>query len=404
MPFHSPPEPWTPPLDPDKPACPYQIGFQVEIRRHTPPRPYGNPHYGPRAWRKRSDTDVVMAYPPLEPENPLPSSSGPTATLAITGTLAVGDGRGAQLVICSIAPKASQPPFEAVAKIFDALYYSFESREVGHVPSNTAMQADVDYTHEAAALGHLCNMRQTGLTAPEYFGSWTFSLPITRTGKELERSVRLVLLENIKSPSIWSICRDPATLSRYSEQDRLEILARVLDGVVRQRHAGVDQRDLALRNVVLRPSPSSLSSSAGNKQPLPQPVLIDYNNALVFELTRYGKIPPQLRKLPDNPMKLFWNSNLAEFEGWTPSGWYNNPQQRQEWLKERFGGENASHYEPVSVELKPAATKGAPNNPTTATTASTRPKGALKEVAPPPELPPGWKTPQWAIDLLNGKE
>jgi len=85
------------------------------------------------------------------------SSISPTAALTITGTFVVGDGRGAQLVVCSCAP------FDAVVKIFDALYYSFEGKEIRHVPHNTAKVVDV----EAAALEHLCNMHQTGLTAPE---------------------------------------------------------------------------------------------------------------------------------------------------------------------------------------------------------------------------------------------
>ncbi|AEO68851.1 uncharacterized protein THITE_14952, partial [Thermothielavioides terrestris NRRL 8126] len=211
------PELWTPPPDPEKPACPYRIGFQVEIKPHAPPPPFGDPQHGLGAWRPRSDvdlysatqTELVMAYPPLERENALPSSSGPSATLAITGTLAVGDERGAQLVVCSVAPETSEPPFEAVAKIFDGLYYPFECRHAAHVPTNTAKEADVDYTHEAAALGHLHKARQsgrTGLCAPKYFGSWTFSLPITHMGKKLKRSVRLVLMENIKGPSIRSVC------------------------------------------------------------------------------------------------------------------------------------------------------------------------------------------------------
>jgi hypothetical protein len=120
-----------------------------------------------------------MANPSLERENTLPSSSGPTATLTITRTLVVADGRGAQLVICSIAPKTSQTPFEAVAKIFDALYYPGKSQEGSHVPRNAAKLADIDCTHEAAALDHLRQTGQTGLSAPKYFGSWTFTLPIT---------------------------------------------------------------------------------------------------------------------------------------------------------------------------------------------------------------------------------
>ncbi|KAK3937952.1 hypothetical protein QBC46DRAFT_391304 [Diplogelasinospora grovesii] len=349
-----PPRLWSPPQDPEKPACPYQARFAVEIKRHTPPPPFGDPQHGPGAWRERSDvhlysatqTEVVMAYPSLECENTLSSSPAPTATLTILRTLAVADGRGPQLVVCSVAPKTlpkafPQAPYEAVAKIFDPLYYSFENKEAAHVPVNVAWQADVHYTHEAAAYDHLHRTGQTGLFAPEYFGSWTFTLPITHARRKLQRSVRLVLMENIKGPSIWSVCHDPAALSGYTEQDRLDIFAKVLDGIVRQRHAGVDQRDPASRNVILRPS-SSLSAS--NKQPLPQPVIIDYNTAVVFELTRLGKRPFQLAKLPENPMEVFWNTSLADFQGWTPSKWNGNAKLRQQWLKERFGGKAASQY------------------------------------------------------------
>ncbi len=125
-----------------------------------------------------TQTWVVIAYPPLERENTLLlSSSNLTATLTILQTLAVADGRGPQLVICSIAPKTHpQAPYEAVAKIFDPLYYSFECQEAAHVPVNVARAADVDYTHEATTLDHLDKMAQrgyTGLSAPKYFGSWT---------------------------------------------------------------------------------------------------------------------------------------------------------------------------------------------------------------------------------------
>ncbi|KAL2193044.1 hypothetical protein P885DRAFT_72526 [Corynascus similis CBS 632.67] len=352
--FDSHPRLWTPPPDPEKPVCPYRIGFQVEIEPHTPPPPFGDPHHGPGPWWQRSDVDfysatqvqLVMAYPLLERENALPSSSNPSATLAITGTLAVGDERGAQLVVCSVAPKTSQPPFEVVAKIFDALYYPFESRNAAHVPNNTAWQADVDYTHEAAALDHLhkgVSKRQDRLGCAQV--PWLLDLQLTHQPcrKELKRSVRLVLMENIKGPSIWSVCRNPVALSRYTEQDRLAVLARVLDGTVRQRHAGVDQRDLASRNVILQPSPSSF---------LPEPVIVDYNIAVVFELSGRGKAPCQLSKLPENPMEFFWDTSFAEFAGWIALKWNNKFRHSQEWLKERFGGKEAANYAPVDVKLE----------------------------------------------------
>ncbi|KAK3296477.1 uncharacterized protein B0H64DRAFT_321486 [Chaetomium fimeti] len=355
---------WSPPPDPDKPACPYLAGFAVEIKRHTPPPPFGDPHYGPGAWKERSDVDIksvtqtelVLAYPPLECQNTAISSSpATTATLTVLKTLAVEDGRGAQLVLCSVTPSPwPQGPDEVVAKIFDPLYYSFESPHASHEADDVAWFADVHYTHEAAALHHLDEMRKggrTGLSAPEYFGSWTFTLPITHAGQRVHRSVRLVLMENIEGCSMRDVCDDPALVSQYSEPDRLDVLAMILDSSVRQRHAGLDQRDLAPRNIILRPLSTTLPSGS-NERPLSRPVIVDYNIAVVFELSRHGKRPYQLENLPPNPMKIFWGTSFGEFEGWVPSEWNSSYNAGQRWLKERFGGEAASQYAPVDTELE----------------------------------------------------
>ena len=359
----SPPRFWNPPPDPEKPTCPYRAGFAVEIKRHTPPPPFGDPHYGPGTWPERNDvdlksvtqTELVLAHPPLERQDTVSSSPAATATLTILETLAVADGRGAQLVVCSVIPSpCPQKPDGFVAKIFDPLYYPFECPHAAHEADDVSWVADVDYTHEAAALNHLEGMRKggrTGLSTPKYYGAWTFILPITHAGKKVQRSVRLVLMEHIMGHSIRSVCLDPALFSRFTEVDRLDILAMVLDGSVRQRHAGVDQRDLASRNVILRPAPTS-SPSGSNKQPLPPPVIVDYNGAVVFELSRNGKHPCQLAKLPQNPMRVFWNSGFPEFEGWIPHQWQDSHKLCQQWLKERFGGEAASQYAPVSNELE----------------------------------------------------
>jgi hypothetical protein len=303
-----------------------------------------------------TQTELVLAHPQLDHPNTVSSSPAATATLTILETLAVADGRGAQLVVCSVTPNpCPETPDVFVAKIFDPLYYSFECLHAANVAEDVSWLADVDYTHEAAALNYLEGMRKagrTGLAAPKYYGSWTFSLPITHAGVEVQRSVRLVLMENIKGHSILDICLDQALFSQYTEADRLDILAMVLDGSVRQCHAGVHQRDLAARNVILRPAPTP-SPSESNKQPLPQPIIIDYNGAVVFELSRNGKRPCQLTKLPANPIDFFWNSTFHEFYGWIPPMWQFSPRLGQQWMKERFGGEAvASQYEPVRDGLE----------------------------------------------------
>ncbi|KAL1847958.1 hypothetical protein Daus18300_013761 [Diaporthe australafricana] len=61
-------------------------------------------------------------------------------------------------------------PFEAVAKIYDPLYYSFSS-DIGNYPCDVVLRADEDYAREVAAYECLTRAGQTGSFAPAYFGS-----------------------------------------------------------------------------------------------------------------------------------------------------------------------------------------------------------------------------------------
>lgn len=66
--------------------------------------------------------------------------------------------------------------FEAVAKIYDPLYYSFSS-DIGNYPCDVVLRADEDYAQEVAAYECLMRAGQTGSFAPAYFGSVS-SLPL----------------------------------------------------------------------------------------------------------------------------------------------------------------------------------------------------------------------------------
>lgn len=134
--------------------------------------------------------------------------------------------------------------------------------------------------------------------------------------------------------------------THLSEEYRLELLAILLDGVARQTHAGVDQRDLSPRNVIITPPPTLKETR------VQRVVLIDYNLSLVFELSEYGKRPAQLAKLPPNPMILFWNASLSDLAGWAPKSLCYNRRLRQEWLQSEFGGEKKVLYELLEEELE----------------------------------------------------
>lgn len=248
-----------------------------------------------------------MEKPPLETDPPF---SHETARLIVTALIAVGAARGPQFVSCTIHPEGdsgSAQPFEAVAKIYDPLNYGFQS-EYGGGPRDTVYLADQDYSKEAATYEELLKGGQTGACAPSYYGSWTFCIPSTSVGKPYARSARLILMKHLNGKTMRDTRiqnnpdrRRPPDPSHYPGQYRLELLARAMDGFVRQLQVGVDQYDFAGRNVVLAPDPNSNATLGG--LPLPRVVLIDYNNATVDAASHEQRIP----LLPERPIQIFWN-------------------------------------------------------------------------------------------------
>jgi hypothetical protein len=145
-----------PPPDPDKPNCPYLPGFEVDISSHIASLPFGGdyatPPYPSRTeeWLiSVSQTKHVVTHPPLK----MPASKNPrTARLTVTRSLAIGNARGPQIVLYSITPYGEDEKsetFEAVAKIYDPLFYSLVS-DIGSYPCDVVFGADSEYTREVA--------------------------------------------------------------------------------------------------------------------------------------------------------------------------------------------------------------------------------------------------------------
>ncbi|KAI0814473.1 P-loop containing nucleoside triphosphate hydrolase protein [Xylaria sp. FL0064] len=89
-------------------------------------------------------------------------------------------------------------------------------------------------------------------------------------------------------------------------------------------------------------------------QSVPRVVLIDYNIARVYELTKYGRLPSQDLSLPVNPALYFWRDRPTDFYGWAPTGWFYRHQGKRafrEWLLNRFGGNNLSRFSPIEEKL-----------------------------------------------------
>ncbi|KAG8157429.1 hypothetical protein KVR01_012813 [Diaporthe batatas] len=355
---------WQAPEDPDKPNLPYRPGFSIQVSRHAPPPAFSTaeelehlgleerPRLSQEYLEKVSHSQAVVANPP-EQGIPLASPQAETADLVITSPIAVGSARGPQIVACRVVLRDGEP-FTAVAKIYDPLYYSFE-HSFGHYPRDTVFEADEDFMVETWAYEALQKAGQTGDFTPIYYGSWTFTLPIVLKGVTTERPVRMILMEHLNGVSIQASCmqnsynREAATHTfHYPEEYRLEVLARAMDGYVRQMQAGVRQGDFAGCNIVLVPiqRPTAESEMFGGLY-LPRIVLIDYDNADLEE-----RPPDDTDSRPMNPVQTFWTPYLwSDIAGWVPSTWEKGDGQ-EEWLLKRFCGDDQRDlYHPVPAHI-----------------------------------------------------
>lgn len=133
----------------------------------------------------------------------------------------------------------------------------------------------------------------------------------------------------------------------YPEEYRLEVLARAMEGYVRQQHTGVIQGDFAGRNIILcqneSPVPEMICGIA-----LPRIVLVDYNKARKPSLWSKDEGEPR----PINPASKFWGGWLWEdIAGWVPNSWFDGKVQQQ-WLLQRFCGPGQREiYSPLPPSL-----------------------------------------------------
>lgn len=175
-----PPRVWSPPPDPDRPSLPYLPSFKAEIQSHVLPAPFGNERLygsGPREQVSNAElaaltqSALVVAHPPIEATTASPGTEVPPekAQRTITSHISVGCEGGAQVVVCTVA-KDGEPSFEAVAKIYDALYYRF-SHNLASRPQDVTAEADKDYAAEAAAYRQLTSAGRASQVTPKYYGS-----------------------------------------------------------------------------------------------------------------------------------------------------------------------------------------------------------------------------------------
>lgn len=251
-----------------------------------------------------------------------------------------------------------------MAKIYDGLYYPFTSSMCSE-PEDVCIDADGDYSREAAAYEQLTAAKLTGDFAPKYYGAWTMHLPLRIDSDrpyagDHVRPVRLILMEAIHGPSMRDMFTRNSPYAgagpdayHYSEDYRLDVMARILDGETRQFHAGVRQHDLYPRNIILAESPEARAGT-NTTETRCRVVLVDYNRALVFQRTIRGLTRAQRKPRPQNPLERHKRNPLLVFAGWVPESWHYEIEEadrvRLRWFEETFCGEKAALYEPIDTE------------------------------------------------------
>ncbi|EJT79573.1 hypothetical protein GGTG_04658 [Gaeumannomyces tritici R3-111a-1] len=356
---------WEPPAEPYRPSNPYRPGLKLAIYRHEPPpplrqmghEPYPDP-FGMRsavheALKKMTLVDLCLAHPPMEGV----AHEDDTHQLQVVEEIAVQDDHGAQVVVCRLD---DDPTKTYVAKVFDPLYYMFNEVPEGHYPRDTVFHADADYSCEAAAFEELKNTRLPGKEIPDYHGCWTFNISLELPAPQgiQVRAVRLVLMEHIDG-AITMLDADP---DEYSDDSRLDIVARVFEAEAACINRGILHGDVSPRNVLIKNSSDPESDHAYRV------VLLDFNMAEIIRPRRpsefkddpgdHGDSPRASRQYgptrpPVHPARRMWNSwelFLGEFHNWMPRTWKHSQRQFNEWLLTQWG--NSAEWKTIWEVVK----------------------------------------------------
>lgn len=273
---------------------PYTRGQRFDIFRHTPPPPLGQPYPNsrditPRATlRHLTQFDYCLAAPPLEGV----TNDQETSSFTIIEEVAVRDGRDAQVVLISSG---------LVAKIYDPLYYPSYHQDTP-IRVDVVELAERQYSREAAAYEELDD-RFGGTIIPKYHGSWTFDIAVDTPSGIRKRPVRLVLIEFIEGLTMFQLKPD-----QLSEEERSNIMVKVIEAEVAVAHHGVVQADFAPRNF--------LCSGNVLKSPNLRVVLFDFDRSTILRLG--GLRRPDPEKLPISPIVRNWGGAHEFSVDWLP--------------------------------------------------------------------------------------
>ena len=272
--------------------------------------------------QKLTQLEYCLSWHPLEGSTC--DDDDATFSFTITKELRVCDGRGAQIVIAN---------GDLVAKIYDPLFYP--AYENSSTRDDVIMEADYDYTREAAAYNELRGPFE-GTIIPKYYGSWTCDITVNTPSGPRKRPVRLILMEFVDG-----VCMQDLDANELTEEERSDIMVKAIDAETAIAFRGVHHRDFAPRNV--------LCTGDGLWSTDLRVTIIDFNVSVVTRLA-YSWTPSDSAQLPASPIER-WQHQPLGFEGWVPS----KPDKKKEWLWKHWAG--SPLYQPV-VHKKESRVEG----------------------------------------------
>jgi hypothetical protein len=312
-----PPLRFSPAPDLDKPRIPYTVGQTFTVRRHIPPPPFMTPYPNrrppfPDNLQKLTQLEYCLSWHPLEGSTC--DDDDATFSFTITKELRVCDGRGAQIVIAN---------GDLVAKIYDPLFYP--AYENSSTRDDVIMEADYDYTREAAAYNELRGPLE-GTIIPRYHGSWTCDITVDMPSGPTKRPVRLILMEFIDG-----VCMQDLDPDDFTEEERSNIMVKAIAAESVIAFHGVQHKDFAPRNVLCSSNLRSTDLRVA---------IIDFNVSVVTRLA-YCRTLSNSHKLPVSPIRR-WRHQRPEFGGeWLP----HTREKFNEWLWKYWAG--SPLYRPV---------------------------------------------------------
>ncbi|TEA20211.1 hypothetical protein C8034_v003909 [Colletotrichum sidae] len=351
----------------------YGPGKRLTLFKYDPPAPHGtsllpvpddfdtDTAYWSEENEHISRTQDVYSHNPLN-FKPEEAHHGQEVTLKIKKSLSGGVEARSQTLLCNVVQKHNygQPhpltgafgmePTEVVAKVFDPMFFSWSS-DLLEGPWKETVKADIDISCEAGAYMELEKKGLTGpgTIAPKYYGTYAARVKTHNEHTDQKsRWVSVILLEYIEGMTIQSLCDNheeeiiprprrarPPYASNIPDisnlDDRLQILAMLLEGCVKQLHVGVDQDALHPENVIISQEGSGIRVT-----------LIHYRHSSVdSKLKKPARTFAEFER-PPRPTIAFNEYSLSNFAGWFPADWLDEPDKLTGWLEKQFPEDNYS--------------------------------------------------------------